>query len=95
MLQVYKKRCRNCLFSSDRIVSSERMNEIIQECKDNDTHFICHVSTMENSGNTCCRGFFDTIGDDITKIQIAKRLGLIEFIETPETEKLPPYRDFT
>ncbi|MBL7789374.1 MAG: hypothetical protein JNL75_06015 [Chitinophagales bacterium] len=95
MLKVYNNKCKNCLFTQDRIVSSERAKEIIQECKDTNTHFICHLSTMENNGNICCRGFFDNEGDDIDKIQIAKRLGLVEFVETPESDKLPPYRDFT
>lgn len=95
MLKVYKNKCKNCLFTQDRIVSSERAKEIIQECKASNTHFICHLSTMENSGNICCRGFFDTEGDEVAKIQIAKRLELVEFVETPESDKLPPYRDFT
>lgn len=95
MFQVYQDKCQNCLFTQDRIVSSKRAKDIIQDCKDSDTHFICHLSTMENNGNICCRGFFDTVGDDIAKIQIAKRLGAVEFIETPDSEKLLPYRDLS
>lgn len=94
MFQVYQERCKNCLFSQHTIVSSERVKEIIKECQDNQTHFICHVSTLENNGNICCKGFYDTLGDKIDKIQIAKRLGLVSFVELPETEKLPPFRDF-
>ena len=95
MLQVIKSRCQNCLFEKDRIVSPERAKEIIKECISAETHFICHCSTMLNSGNVCCRGFYDIHGDEIRKIQIAKKLNLLEFVELPETEKLPPFRDYS
>jgi hypothetical protein len=95
MLQVFNSRCQNCLFEQDRIVSSERAKEIISECIDQNTHFICHLSTMNDNGNVCCRGFYDTCGDQIQKIQIAKRLDLIEFVELPESKKFPPFRLLT
>ena len=95
MLQVFNSKCQNCLFKQDRIVSPERAKEIITECIDQNTHFICHCSTMLNSGNVCCRGFYDIHGDEIQKIQIAKRLNLVESVELPETEKLPSFRDYS
>lgn len=95
MFQVYQERCMNCLFGKERIVSTERAKEIIETCKRNQTHFVCHVSTIENNGNICCRGFYDTFGDEIDKIQIAKRLDLVEFVVLPETEQLPPFRDLS
>lgn len=95
MLQVFQEKCKNCLFDQDRIVSSERAKEIIDFCIKEETHFICHLSTMDDNGNVCCRGFFDTCGDQIQKIQIAQRLDLIEFIELPDSEKFPPFRLLT
>ena len=41
-LKVYKECCKNCLLSKDRIVSEERSKEIINGCKKEQTHFVCH-----------------------------------------------------
>lgn len=93
MFKVYSTTCKNCLFSNDRLVSPIRANEIIKECLSAKTHFICHVASMDNGQDICCRGFYNQYGEELDKIQIFKRLNLIEFIEQPDSEKLPSYID--
>lgn len=79
-LKVCAKQCDQCLFSKDRIVSSNRMKDILNDCRRQDTHFVCHKSSMEG-GSVCCKGFYDTQTSNL--IRIMQRLNGIEFVEVP------------
>ena len=76
--KVCEKKCEQCLFSDNRIVSKTRMALIIKDCKKNDEHFICHKATIAGS-NVCCRGFFDTQSTNL--MRIAQRLNAVEFVK--------------
>jgi len=83
--KVLKEKCNQCLFSADKIVSNKRRTEVLQECKQNDSHFNCHKFR-----DVCCRGFFDT--QDSQMIQIAKRLNVVNFVEENDnslTRRIP------
>jgi hypothetical protein len=79
--KVCEKKCAQCLFTENRIVSKSRMAAIIKDCKKNDSHFICHKATIEGK-DVCCRGFFETQSTNL--IRIAQRLNAIEFVATKE-----------
>jgi hypothetical protein len=85
MFQVYEEACEQCLLSKDRIVPGTRAADIIKECKAEGSYFVCHKSSLYGDGKTCCRAFYDQVDTQI--IQIANRLGVVEFIPLPE-EKL-------
>lgn len=95
MFPVYQQQCQNCLLTKKALVDPNRVKEIIKECLDAQTHFVCHKSTLQDDTGVCCRGFFDKYGDEVDKIQIFKRLNLIEFIELPDNEQLPNFKDFS
>jgi hypothetical protein len=78
MFDVYDQPCKNCLFSKDRIVSPKAAKEIITECLEQQTHFICHKSSMKG-GEVCCHSFYKKFIDKIDKLQIFERLNLIRF----------------
>lgn len=40
--QVCTTRCKNCLFSEERLVSPGRFQDILRDCRTRDVHFICH-----------------------------------------------------
>jgi len=91
--KVYKKQCGNCLFSEDRLVSKERVRNILEECRKDQTHFVCHKSTMNGGGNVCCKAFWDKMGHVSQLARIAQRLGQVEFVDQPDTEdNLTPHR---
>ncbi|KIL42101.1 hypothetical protein SD70_02655 [Gordoniibacillus kamchatkensis] len=62
MFQVAEKRCNECLFSANKIVSDERKAEVLADCALNDAHFICHKATLKGK-DVCCRGFYDGYSD--------------------------------
>ena len=79
MFKVMKERCNQCLFSENRVVSKERMVDIVKECRKNDSYFICHKASLAGDQKVCCRGFYDT--QDTQIIQVADRLGITEFVK--------------
>ena len=40
--QVMREQCDQCLFTPDRIVSSQRMASVLATCARNDPDFVCH-----------------------------------------------------
>ena len=81
MLEVCEERCNQCLFSTDRIVSSARMAEIIRDCRAKDTHFQCHKHTI-NGRDVMCRGFYETQPPS-QMLRIAERLSMVTFVPVP------------
>lgn len=90
MMQVYKECCKNCLLSPDRIVSPAKAKQIIEGCKRDQTHFICHKATMEGK-EVICKTFFDQLGHYSQMIRICERINAIEFVDQPDQKKLPSY----
>jgi len=93
-LKIYSECCRNCLLSKDRIVSSKRAKEIINECVQNQTHFICHKATMQGE-DIMCKSFFDKFGHYAQNVRIAERLGVLEFVPQTDNSVLAPYSKHT
>jgi hypothetical protein len=78
----------------NRIVSQERAESIIQSCLKDQTHFICHKSSINDGGNVACRGFFDKYKNEVLKFVLAEKLGLVEEVEIEGQEKLSPYAEY-
>lgn len=91
-MKVYKECCKNCLLSPDSIVSPKRRNEIIKGCTKNQTHFICHKASIQGK-DIVCKTFFDKLGHVSQMVRIAGRLGMIEYVDQTESEKLPTYKE--
>lgn len=85
-------RCDACLLSPERVVSSRRAADIISDCRNQDTFFVCHKWTLAAEagestpygGKVACRGFFD-LEPDTAAFRIARRMDALHFIERPET----------
>ena len=81
--------------TNDSIVSPKRRKEILSECVKPNQYFICHKSSIDGDGQdgVLCRSFFDKLGDKIQVVQIAKRLGVIKYVDQPNMKKLPTYSE--
>lgn len=85
---VTEKQCDQCLMSKDKIVSSERRNEILQQCRESDTHFICHKHTIaDENSNVCCRGFYDSNPMATNLMRIALRLNAVKTVKEPVNDR--------
>jgi hypothetical protein len=86
--RVMSVRCARCLFSQNPLVSAERRNQVLAECKQEGKFFVCHEKAADN-GLACCKGFYDardSFGCAI--VQVAERWGLVEFVEPQGTGNL-------
>ena len=92
-MKVYKECCKNCLLSADAIVSPERRREILKDCAEKQTHFICHKTTIEGK-DVCCKTYYDKFGHKSQMIRIAERLRVIEMVDQPDNKELTPHRKF-
>ena len=80
------------MLSADSIVSPKRKKEIISGCSRDQTHFICHKATQEGK-DIVCNTFYEKLGHVSQMIRIAGRLNMIQFVDQPESEKLPTFKD--
>lgn len=76
-LQVMDKRCRECLFSTRKLVSDARHDEILERCNKTGETFFCHEAT-EIGETVTCRGFFDANASLV--VRLAKLLGVVEMV---------------
>jgi hypothetical protein len=81
------KRCDQCLFSKNRIVSAVRKRELLATCKRDDTHFVCHKASIAGE-SVCCRVFYDADPGASNLMRIAGRLGAVEFVERGALERI-------
>lgn len=91
-IKVYKQCCKNCLLSTNSIVSNATRKEIIQSCIKQQTHFICHKASLNNQ-EICCKKFYDELGHHSKSIKFSQWLNIIDFIEQPEHDKLIAYKE--
>jgi len=93
MKKVCSKQCQNCLVTADRIVSPEAAGEILKQCLEDDSFFVCHRATMgdlgEGNDQVMCKGFYDLTD----RYQILERVGLIKWIDHPDDKKLPTWKE--
>lgn len=90
--KVYNKPCKNCLFTSNRIVSKKRADSLVNKCLSNDSYFVCHNSSMEGE-STCCRKFFDIHKFDSLVTRMAQMSGIVKMVDQENDEMLPPCKD--
>lgn len=91
-LKVYSECCKNCLLSENRIVSPARAKRIIKDCVSKQSYFVCHKASMKDE-EVICRNFYKQLGGHSQMVRIAERLNCLEFVEQPDSEKLPTWKE--
>ena len=81
VMPVAKKRCKQCLFSSARIVSEERRDEVLASTAESGQAFQCHLASIAGE-YVVCRGFYDN--DCSLAVRLAKLLDRAVFVDLPE-----------
>lgn len=78
-LRVAAKRCDQCLFGKNKVVSDTRRDDILRECARKDRYFECHKGTLRGD-KVVCAGFVEAVNrDEIpnSTVQIVSRLGML------------------
>jgi len=76
---VQKRMCDQCLFSKDKIVSDIRKSEILEECKNENNHFICHKATILGKKVTC-HAFYKKCTNPALS-QMLESMGEVDFVD--------------
>lgn len=85
VLEVMEKRCNQCLFSKNKIVSDKRKEEILRDASAKDTYFTCHKASLVNR-NVVCKGFNDEVGTLATRL--AALYGFVKRVPIEELEDM-------
>lgn len=84
---VCAKRCKQCLYGPEKIVDEARKAELITSIEIDDSYFVCHMGSLTDNNQLCCRGWYDA-NPTAKIVLLAKALGCEQFIE------VPAYSDF-
>lgn len=90
-VHVCRQLCETCVFRPDNLMRLEpgRLVAMVAETKANESAIICHSTLYrDHVDNAVCRGFYDR--HPTQPLQIAERLGLIEFDPTSHHERTSP-----
>lgn len=83
--KVMDRRCDQCLYGKDKVVSDKARKQILREITRKDCGFICHKSSTGKE-KVYCRGDFDARA--CGKLgRIMKWLGGMEFVSADEFER--------
>lgn len=82
-LRVCAERCSTCLYRLK--YCRQTRARILGDVARLDTFVVCH---SVGGSKTVCRGFYDADDEACTVMQLAKRLGLVEFVELPEKARV-------
>jgi hypothetical protein len=83
---VMAEKCDECLFTPNRIVPKDRVQEVLDRCEQ--SHFICHKASIAGGplANTCCRGYYDREPHQTPAMRLAAMLDIVTFVP-PEALK--------
>lgn len=83
-VHVCAEMCETCIFHPGNLMRlrSGRVRQMVDEATRDDSTIVCHATL--DGDNAACRGFFDRF--PTTSLQIAERLGFIDFIDPPRKD---------
>ncbi len=84
-LKVAARRCDECLFSGNKIVTDARRDQLLTGLRKNDKYFICHKATARGDA-AVCRGFYDK--EPNRACVVARRLNLVAFVDPTTGERI-------
>lgn len=72
-------------------MSKERAEQIEADCIKDNTHFVCHKSSMKEQ-DVCCSMFFNKHKNNVAKLQIFNRLGMVQKVQQDKND--PDFKPF-
>ena len=81
-VHVQAEMCPTCIFRPGNLMhlNSGRLRDIVGEARAADSTIVCHATLGDPARHAACRGFFD-LEPRTTPLQVAERLGMIEWQE--------------
>ena len=84
VVRVMRERCSTCIFKPGNLMHLQtgRVRNMVEQVREDQSCIPCH-KTLDLDEQAVCRGQFDIV--KTTPLQIAERLGFIEWTEQPES----------
>jgi hypothetical protein len=83
VLLVMAKRCAQCLYSDNKIVSDARRDQLLADCAKTERGFTCHKATHARM-DAMCRAHWDATKNVTLRNRLAQRLKVVRFVELSE-----------
>lgn len=90
---IMARRCDQCLYGADRIVSGARAAQLIRDTRSKDAPFLCHKGTIAQREITCHGSLRDTGGGQIGRIMTSLKLARWIDPDTMEPTQAPEPTD--
>lgn len=84
--------CDECLLSKNRLVSEPRKRQILKECYEKGTYFICHKATLKGRAVICHSFAKSTDGAGNVAIRVAQFFRLIRYVDPATGRPSKPAR---
>lgn len=91
-LLVAKNACKNCLFTSNRLINPQTAKQILEETLEADKYFACHNSGGKNPELICCHNFFKVYGCESLSTRLAIFLQVVEEVTLEESHSRLSYQ---
>lgn len=86
MFRVQSRPCSTCIYRKDSPLNLVALENAIRDKYIGfKGHRVCH-----HSRDACCRGFWNAHKDDFPMGQIARRLGMVEYVDDDSTDTERP-----
>lgn len=86
-LLIADKPCRECLFSTRKLVDERAKRSILRDCYKSGSYFICHEATLAGRAVICHNFARSTDGAGNVAIRVAQFLGCIEYVNPRGTRR--------
>lgn len=80
-LLVADKPCDECLFSKNKLIDDGPKEELLRQCYERGTYFICHKATLMRRAVICHSFVKSTDGGGNAAIRVAQFFGLIKYVD--------------
>lgn len=81
-----EKRCDQCLYTANKIVSDERRDQLLEHCARTEQGFACHKATHAGI-DAMCRAHWDATKLVTLRNRLALRLGVVVYVTAAELEQ--------
>jgi hypothetical protein len=92
-VRVLDGKCTTCIFRPGNLMHLEPgvVKALVEGAVNDPTgggHIACH-DTLDLPAAAICRGFWDAHADKIALLQLAQRMGVVEYVPPPDSDEAP------
>ena len=87
--KIMARRCNQCLYGKNKIVSDASRRDIIRKCDMKDVSFLCHKGTLAGQ-DIDCQGYHQATNGGGKVARFAAWLGVVQWIDPDTLQPVTP-----